>query len=286
MKLKTYGVIYKITNKIDNKIYIGQTTGEFNCRYSGGNWWKHTSNRHLKYSVSKYGIESFYVNRKLDIAFSKEELDEKEIYWIKHYNSTNSKFGYNKKDGGAKGKPNAETLVKMTIANRKIGISKKGIPRKKEIMESVLATKLRVFLKRFPKSESESIQLLLNNGIRKENICEIKDISEWELNKIIKFYNLNYETTSSMKGNFGEKHHNYGKQNTEESKKKAFDTYNKKFHDRFDSEVDKINIMLKAKVSISEISRIYGCSRKLIPKVIKAYGLESYGFNVKKHKIV
>lgn len=36
--LRIYGTIYKITNKINNKVYIGQTTSEFNKRYHyGGN---------------------------------------------------------------------------------------------------------------------------------------------------------------------------------------------------------------------------------------------------------
>ena len=31
--LEVYGVIYKITNKVNNKVYIGQTTRCFNKRY-------------------------------------------------------------------------------------------------------------------------------------------------------------------------------------------------------------------------------------------------------------
>lgn len=34
--LNVYGVIYKITNKINDKVYIGQTIDGFKVRYDGG----------------------------------------------------------------------------------------------------------------------------------------------------------------------------------------------------------------------------------------------------------
>ena len=32
-ELEVYGVIYKVTNKVNNKVYIGQTVHSFNDRY-------------------------------------------------------------------------------------------------------------------------------------------------------------------------------------------------------------------------------------------------------------
>lgn len=32
--LEVYGIIYKITNKVNNRVYIGQTTKDFNKRYN------------------------------------------------------------------------------------------------------------------------------------------------------------------------------------------------------------------------------------------------------------
>jgi len=281
MNIEVYGVIYKITNNIDNKVYIGQTSGSFNYRYSGSNWWKHTNNKHLKSSALKYGEKNFSINIKFDVAFSKEELDEKETYWIKYYNATNNKFGYNLKDGGANGKPNAETLARMTKINRKRGLMARGIPRP-GVGLLISKTKQKTFINEFTKEYAENVQILLDSGIRKQETCIKCNISIWQLDRIIETYNLTYDSTPSMKGNFKEKHHNYGKPNSEESKVKVTETHMKNFTERFDKEVIKISDMLKNKVSISEISRIYNCSRGTMRKVIKHYGLESYGFNVKK----
>lgn len=134
--LEVYGIIYKIRNKINNKIYIGQTTLKFNKRYSGGRWNEKTNNQHLKNACKKYGIENFEVNKEFDIAYSKEELDKKEIYWINYYNSVNPKFGYNKLTGGSNGKHTEETRKKLSKSHightlsdytkLKLSISKKG----------------------------------------------------------------------------------------------------------------------------------------------------------------
>lgn len=112
---KMYGVIYKIQNNINNKVYIGQTTNDkgFNGRYSY-NLEDNTHNEHLKNSILKYGIENFNISKEFDIANSQEELDEKEIYWIQYYNSINPKFGYNKKEAGNGGLLSTESKLKMS----------------------------------------------------------------------------------------------------------------------------------------------------------------------------
>ena len=99
--LEVYGIIYKITNKINGKVYIGQTIqkGGFDRRYCH-DLSKNTHNEHLRMSIKKYGIDNFYINKEFDVAFSREELDIKEILWIKYYNSTNEKYGYNISLGG------------------------------------------------------------------------------------------------------------------------------------------------------------------------------------------
>ena len=115
--LEVYGIIYKIENLVNHKVYIGQTTRGFKSRYIGNNNTKpiewvyraynyymdkkpSSCNKHILKSINKYGFDNFSVNQILDIAFSKEELDIKEKCWIKIYNSTNSNFGYNIQNGG------------------------------------------------------------------------------------------------------------------------------------------------------------------------------------------
>ena len=93
--LEVYGVIYKITNKVNGKVYIGQTTQEngFRSRYP----YKGTGiervytyhkrlkekgerhNSHLLSAIEKYGKTSFEVVEIFDTASSFEELNKKEL---------------------------------------------------------------------------------------------------------------------------------------------------------------------------------------------------------------
>ena len=91
--------IYKITNKINNKIYIGQTIKTINLR-----WQRHytdalsnRTNTKFAKAIRKYGKDNFIIEE-IDTAQSKEELNQKEIYWINYYNSILE--GYNSVDGG------------------------------------------------------------------------------------------------------------------------------------------------------------------------------------------
>lgn len=110
MKENIYGIIYKITNKINGKVYIGQTSAKFGFdrRYKH-NLEKYTSNIHLKRDIEKYSIENFTIDKEFDIAYSKEELDELEIKYIREFNATNPKYGYNLQTGGSHGKLSEET---------------------------------------------------------------------------------------------------------------------------------------------------------------------------------
>lgn len=114
--MEVYGVIYKIQNNIDGKVYIGQTTYGFNKRYSLGQWWVKTHNNYLKNSAKYYGHNNFIVNEFLDVAFSKEELNLKEKMWISYYKSSNKKYGYNMNSGGDSPTMNEETKKKITIS--------------------------------------------------------------------------------------------------------------------------------------------------------------------------
>lgn len=123
--MQRYGIIYKITNKINGKVYIGQTIRKygFKQRYSY-DLAKNTKNLHLKSSIEKYGIENFDIDEEFDIAYSKEELDSKEKYWISYYKSNNTNFGYNLQDGGSNGKPTQEVRKQMSKNNPKYMLGK------------------------------------------------------------------------------------------------------------------------------------------------------------------
>jgi len=97
-------MIYKVTNKINGKIYIGQTTTKLKRR-----WNMHKSasrnnrsNSALHSSISKYGHINFIIEP-ICSCFSEEELNLKEIYFIDTLNSLVPN-GYNLKSGGNAGK--------------------------------------------------------------------------------------------------------------------------------------------------------------------------------------
>lgn len=87
-------VIYKTTNTINNKIYIGK-----DCKnkpnYLG-------SGKILLIAIKKYGKQNFK-KEIIDIAATQVELQQKEIYWIDFYKSRDKNIGYNICVGGEGG---------------------------------------------------------------------------------------------------------------------------------------------------------------------------------------
>lgn len=134
--MKKYGIIYLIRNKINNKIYIGQTVKTFKSRY-GGNLLKFTHNVHLKNAIDKYGIENFEIDEEFDVAYSKEELDKLENLYIKLYKTTNEKFGYNKMLGGSNGLHTEETKRKMKKIQQNVNGVKVFCYTTKEVFGSI-----------------------------------------------------------------------------------------------------------------------------------------------------
>ena len=117
------GFIYIIKNKINNKVYIGQTTNTVQYRFA-----QHLTNADLEYknghlynAMKKYGKENFYVETIEEV--SNKNLNEREIYWIAYYDSFNN--GYNSTIGGEGNKKiNYEDVIKdwnngLTVANIK-----------------------------------------------------------------------------------------------------------------------------------------------------------------------
>ena len=95
-----YGIIYKVTNKENNKVYIGQTIQSLAER-KNKHYYKarqeNDYNTHFINALRKYPENSF-IWEIIDQAESQEELDKKEKQWIAYYNSVET--GYNTKDGG------------------------------------------------------------------------------------------------------------------------------------------------------------------------------------------
>ena len=104
------GYIYKIENKKDNKIYIGQTTRDIEIRWKE-HFKKGSNCRYLSSAVKKYGIDNFEF--KLICISLDENLNDIEIEYIKKYNCLVPN-GYNLRNGGNNGKHNEETKNKIS----------------------------------------------------------------------------------------------------------------------------------------------------------------------------
>lgn len=112
-----YGVIYLVINKINNKIYVGQTVGSFQDRYRG-DIAKNTHNEHLRRAINKYGIDNFYIVEEYKVAYSQEELDYLEDWYITIYDTMNPSMGYNKRGGGSNGRLSEESKQKMSESRK------------------------------------------------------------------------------------------------------------------------------------------------------------------------
>jgi group I intron endonuclease len=145
-------IIYKITNKLNNKIYIGQTTKKMSVRFA-----QHCGTNNSSYisrAIKKYGKNNFIVEE-ICCAKSLEDLNFLEIFFISKLNTLKPK-GYNIEYGGdnikrvrssMSGKQHSEaTRLRMSEAHKgkklsaetkkKLSVARKGVPVKPEVLKN------------------------------------------------------------------------------------------------------------------------------------------------------
>ena len=117
------GFIYKITNTINGKSYIGQTIQNVKERFyqhCATKCSKAVSNMAIHRAIKKYGKSNFTVEVIEEIGSA--NLNDRERYWIKYYNSYNN--GYNSTKGGQDGcKPFKDLDVESIIKEYNTGKS-------------------------------------------------------------------------------------------------------------------------------------------------------------------
>ncbi|MDU5101131.1 MAG: hypothetical protein E6240_01715 [Clostridium butyricum] len=131
--------IYKITNLTNKKVYIGRTNKHFVWRgqpeYIKGNRTRYSlkiENIHssenfrndIKDNLEKLGNRNIKIEILKDNILTEKEADNREIYWIAKYNSTDENFGYNSQKGGKDHRPNKKSIIKTKNTMLKNGTTK------------------------------------------------------------------------------------------------------------------------------------------------------------------
>jgi group I intron endonuclease len=150
-------VVYKVTNLINNKIYIGQDTNN-NPNYYG-------SGLIIKKALKKYGKENFK-KEILEECFDQKELDEKEVYWIKILNSL-VPFGYNLQEGGKGGKHHELTIERMRESRFKWLEENESYKHDEEIKQYLSELKIEYY--------KENIHYFQDKKFTDEHIQKLKD---------------------------------------------------------------------------------------------------------------
>lgn len=113
----TYGIIYCITNVVNGKKYIGQTTTTLNRRWLFHKYSAKTGSSFVLHAaIRKYGELCFIVEQ-ISQENSADELNKKEASLIASMR-TLVPFGYNLTTGGDRFEHSAETKAKISMANR------------------------------------------------------------------------------------------------------------------------------------------------------------------------
>jgi group I intron endonuclease len=91
-------IVYLVTNKINGKMYVGQTSDLLSKRWADHGLPSNKRNLYFGNSIRKYGRDSFSVET-LHVCATKDEMDFCETFYISLLN-TKSPNGYNLTDGG------------------------------------------------------------------------------------------------------------------------------------------------------------------------------------------
>lgn len=167
------GYIYKITNRINGKVYIGQTNlpsiqDRFDSHVKKANC--HV-NRYLYDAMNHYGVDNFSIEEIEHC--EKDELDEREIFWIAHYQSNDKNFGYNMTSGGGGGDTWTSNPHKKDTSE-KIRSANLGKKRSKEFSKHMSETRKGKY---YVDIDIERLIELIKAGKSINEICETLGVS-------------------------------------------------------------------------------------------------------------
>lgn len=110
--------VYKVTNKVNGKIYIG-ITNDIKKRWREHRYNATVNVRHSKFylAIRKHGIDNFNLEV-IYCSLFRDDVEQKEIDFIREYKTTDINFGYNITDGGRSPLMPLDVVEKIAAANR------------------------------------------------------------------------------------------------------------------------------------------------------------------------
>ena len=199
--------IYKITNLINNKIYIGQTV------HPNKRWQEHQQRAKAHYddypihlAINKYGAENF----SFEILEWTEQYDDEEARLIKKYN-TISPNGYNLIEGGHSPIMLGEDHPRNTVSNETVlaiiqdlknnNLSDRELAIQYDVSDKIIADINHGYTHR---QENEKYPIRIKKGcqyLSEEQIKEIKELlinSQFSFTEIAKQYNTTKTNISQI----------------------------------------------------------------------------------------
>lgn len=117
-------IIYKYTNRINRKVYVGKTDRLLNERHREHKYTSKVGYTHWANALKKWGIDSFDLEVLCEVPA--EDGAFVETLFIVALNSTNKKFGYNGTDGGEgvlghKHTEETKAQIRASVSGRRLG---------------------------------------------------------------------------------------------------------------------------------------------------------------------
>lgn len=203
------GFIYIIKNTVNSKVYIGQTRTSVDQR-----WKEHL--RHAQYgdqvinrAMKKYGVDKFYIETLeiCDISI----LDEREIYYIDLYDSTDKSKGYNVSIGGNTPRFKRKALSISDLIDLYVNkeFTLEEIASKFEVSRYIISTELRnagITIRdrhdsasRYNKIPKETLENALKIGKSLRGSARVLNIPYSTFKKACIYNNIEYNSSTSAR---------------------------------------------------------------------------------------
>lgn len=203
------GFIYIIKNTVNSKVYVGQTRTSVDQR-----WKEHL--RHAQYgdqiinrAMKKYGVDKFYIET-LEIC-EVSILDEREIYYIDLYDSTDKSKGYNVSIGGNTPRFKRKSLSISDLIDLYVNkeFTLEEIASKFEVSRYIISTELRnagITIRdrhdsasRYNKIPKEILENALRIGKSLRGSAKVLNIPYSTFKKACIYNNIEYNSSTSAR---------------------------------------------------------------------------------------